>query len=119
MRLLVITETPAITEFARKILVGRDVIIAESKHAATVEAIGSFQPTHVIIGEYEFEANFKPCSDFSAGWNTYALITSKFPELRRLRTGFIDHQYPDFLRLPFIAEELVDKLFNHPEKESV
>lgn len=75
-----------------------------TSHAEALQIFLDFEPTHVLIGDYDVESSEK----HGKGFKTYKHIKNTAEDNVIVKVmGFMDHsENPDFLRLPFSLEEL-------------
>ncbi len=78
--------------------------VVVSSHERALERFLETGPTHVLVCEYE--AGVKT-GTFALGKQTWTDITAcAMPEQRLLRTGFMECEEPDFIRVPFSQNDL-------------
>ena len=106
MKLLVVSMNAsfagAVSQLAKTKLDIEEVVVSDHEHA--LERFLETEPTHVLVCEYEAGVSG---GKFVVGKQTWADITaSSLPGQRLVRTGLMECTEPDFIRAPFLAEDL-------------
>lgn len=86
----------------------------EIKAVSHQDALGEFltwEPTHVFVDDY-YEHEFLGERTLPDGWQTWQDLQAATTGIERMiRCSLEKHEYPDFIRLPFLLEALRDKFF--------